>query len=148
MRPEPSPSPVERDDGRCLSSATALVLVSSMGRWHGMHFSSGYNASKAALSIWGESLEMELRRHESRRFTVTIVEPGLFASGMTRPTPLTRLLFASRRQVASRIVSGALAGRKAIRPPFAFALLTWAACLMGRNFRYRLFARAKPRANQ
>src|SRR5439155_11934755 len=32
----------------------ALVLVSSMGRWHGMHFGGGYNASKAALSIWGE----------------------------------------------------------------------------------------------
>ena len=142
--PEPAPSPVEKDDGRGSSPTTALVLVSSMGRWHGMHFSSGYNASKAALSIWGESLEMELRQRGNRRFTVTIVEPGLFASGMTRPTPLTRLLFASRRQVASRIVSGALAGRKAIRPPFAFALLTWAACLMGRNFRYRLFARAKP----
>ena len=131
-------------DARVAPAATALVLISSMGRWHGMHFSSGYNASKAALSIWGESLDMELRQRGSRRFTVTIVEPGLFASGMTRPTPLTRLLFASRRQVASRIVSGALAGRQAIRPPFAFALLTWAACLMGRDFRYRLFARAKP----
>ena len=141
---ESSPSSLARDDGRGLSPATALVLVSSMGRWHGMHFSSGYNASKAALSIWGESLEMELRQHGGRRFTVTIVEPGLFASGMTRPTALTRLLFASRRQVASRIVSGALAGRKTIRPPFAFALLTWAACLMGRDFRYRLLARAKP----
>jgi NAD(P)-dependent dehydrogenase (short-subunit alcohol dehydrogenase family) len=140
--------PAERDDRRGLLPTTALVLVSSMGRWHGMHFSSGYNASKAALSIWGESLEMELRRHASRRFTVTIVEPGLFASGMTRPTPLTRLLFASRKQVASRIVSGALAGRKAIRPPFAFALITWFACLMGRDFRYRLFARAKPEVDQ
>jgi NAD(P)-dependent dehydrogenase (short-subunit alcohol dehydrogenase family) len=139
-----APSPVKNDDGRGLSPTTALVLVSSMGRWHGMHFSSGYNASKAALSIWGESLEMELRRHANRRFTVTIVEPGLFASGMTRPTPVTRLLFASRRHVASRIVSGALRGRQSIRPPFAFALLTWAACLMGRDFRYRLFARAKP----
>ncbi len=123
--PEPSPSRIESKDGGPLSPATALVLVSSMGRWHGMHFSSGYNASKAALSIWGESLEMELRQHGRRRFTVTIVEPGLFASGMTRPTPLTRMLFASRQQVASRIISGALAGRKAIRPPFAFALLTW-----------------------
>ena len=69
----------------------------------------------------------------------------MFASGMTRPTPLTRLLFASRRHVASRIVSGALAGRKAIRPPFWFALLTWGVCLLGRNFRYRLLARAQAR---
>ena len=50
-----------------------------------MHSSAGYNASKAALSIWGESLEMELARAgRVARFTVTIVEPGLFESGMTR----------------------------------------------------------------
>jgi short-subunit dehydrogenase len=122
----------------------ALVLVSSMGRWHGMHLVCGYNASKAALSIWGESLDMELRQSGNRRFTVTIVEPGLFESEMSRHTALTRFLFASRRDVASRIVSGALAGERAIRPPVWFALLTWAVCLAGRDFRYHLFTRAKP----
>lgn len=135
-------------DAPAPSPAATLVLVSSMGRWHGMHSTAGYNASKAALSIWGESLEMETRRQGSRRFAITIVEPGLFASGMTRPTPLTRLLLVSRRQVASRIVSGALSGRRAIRPPFAFALFTWAACLLGREFRYRLLTRAKPGADR
>jgi short-subunit dehydrogenase len=122
----------------------ALVLVSSMGRWHGMHFVCGYNASKAALSIWGESLDMELRHSGNRRFTVTIVEPGIFESGMSRHTARTRFLFAARRDVAHRIVSGALAGERAIRPPVWFALLTWAVCLAGRDFRYHLFTRAKP----
>ena len=126
----------------------ALVLVSSMGRWHGMHFVGGYNASKAALSIWGESLDMELRQSGNRRFTVTIVEPGIFESGMSRQTPLTKFLFASRRDVAQRIVSGALAGKRAIRPPVWFALLTWVVCLAGRDFRYRLFARAKQNADR
>jgi NAD(P)-dependent dehydrogenase (short-subunit alcohol dehydrogenase family) len=144
---DPVAAPVEGSRTRGPSPTTALVLVSSMGRWHGMHFSCGYNASKAALSIWGESLEMELRQRQSRRFTVTVVEPGIFASAMTRQTPLARLLFASRRQVASRIVSGTLAGRRSIRPPFWFALLTWATCLLGRDFRYRVLARAKPRAD-
>jgi NAD(P)-dependent dehydrogenase (short-subunit alcohol dehydrogenase family) len=133
---------------RALSSTTRVVLVSSMGRWHGMHFSGGYNASKAALSIWGESLDMELRQRENRRFTVTVVEPGIFASGMTRQTPLTRMLFVSRQKVAARILSGALAGRAAIRPPRWFALLTWALCLIGRKNRYRIFASAKPRTDR
>jgi NAD(P)-dependent dehydrogenase (short-subunit alcohol dehydrogenase family) len=123
-----SQSDATRDRG--LSSTTRVVLVSSMGRWHGMHFSGGYNASKAALSIWGESLDMELRQRGNRRFTVTVVEPGIFASGMTRRTPLTRALFASRPKVAARILSGALAGRPAIRPPWSFALLTWGICLI------------------
>ncbi len=135
-------------DDRALSSTTRVVLVSSMGRWHGMHFSGGYNASKAALSIWGESLDMELRQCGHRRFTVTVVEPGIFASGMTRQTPLTRMLFVSRQKVAARILSGALAGRPAIRPPRWFALLTWAICLIGRNNRYRIFKSAKPRTDR
>ena len=130
-----------------LSCTTRVVLISSMGRWHGMHFSGGYNASKAALSIWGESLDMELRQRGNRRFTVTVVEPGIFASGMTRQTPLTRVLFASRERVATQILSGALKGRAAIRPPRWFALLTWVICAVGRGNRYRLLTRAKPRAD-
>lgn len=141
-------SPDNATGGGGLSSTTRVVLVSSMGRWHGMHFSGGYNASKAALSIWGESLDMELRQRGNRRFTVTVVEPGVFPSGMTRQTRLTRLLFASRSKVAARILAGALAGRRAIRPPRWFALLTWGICLIGRDYRYRLLARAKPRADR
>lgn len=121
----------------------ALVLVSSMGRWHGMHESGGYNASKAALSIWGESVEMDLRR-SGRRATVTIVEPGLFASGMTKSYGPARWLLASRREVARTIVDGALAGRHSIRRPAWFALLTWGVLLGGRRLRARLFGRVKP----
>jgi NAD(P)-dependent dehydrogenase (short-subunit alcohol dehydrogenase family) len=122
----------------------SIVLVSSIGRWHGMHGSGGYNASKAALSIWGESVEMDLRRQAGNRMSVTIVEPGLFASDMTRPSALTRWLFAPRRKVAEAIVAAALEGRRSVRPPFWFALLTWAVCLGGRGLRLRLFGRVKP----
>jgi hypothetical protein len=68
----------------------------------------------------------------------------MFESGMTEQTPLTKLLSVSRREIAGRIVSAALAGRQSIRPPLWFALVTWGVCLMGRDFRYRLFAHAKP----
>jgi NAD(P)-dependent dehydrogenase (short-subunit alcohol dehydrogenase family) len=144
----PAKATIDGKRGSQPRARTALVLVSSMGRWHGMHLVCGYNASKAALSIWGECLDMELRQAGDRRFTVTIVEPGIFESSMFRRTPLTRFLFASRRGVASRIVSGALAGKPAIRPPIWFALMTWAVCMAGRDFRYRLFSRAKPVANR
>jgi NAD(P)-dependent dehydrogenase (short-subunit alcohol dehydrogenase family) len=119
----------------------SLVLVSSMGRWHGMHGSAGYNASKAALSIWGESVEMDLQHAAPGRLTLTIVEPGLFASDMTRPAGLRRWMLAPRRRVAEAIVDGAAAGRRTIRPPFWFALVTWGVCLAGRAFRSRLFGR-------
>jgi hypothetical protein len=87
---------------------------------------------------------MELRRRGDRRFTVTIVEPGMFESGMTRATALTKILVMPRREVARRIMAGTLAGRKSIRPPLWFAFLTWGVCISGREVRYRLFARAKP----
>lgn len=129
--------------GTSPTPGTTLVLVSSMGRWHGMHSSAGYNASKAALSIWGESLEMELRYAGHSRVSVTTVEPGLFESGMTRRAGIARFLFVSRRKVASAIVDGALAGKRILRPPFWFALLTWTICLAGREWRLRLLGRAK-----
>ena len=94
-------------------------------------------------SIWGQSLEMELRLAEESRFAVTIVEPGIFESGMTRRAGVARFLFASRRRIAGRIVHGALAGKRTMRPPFWFAVLTWAVCLGGRGFRLRVLGRAK-----
>ena len=118
-----------------------LVLISSIGRWHGMHSSCGYNASKAALSIWGESLEMELHHAGKRELKVMVVEPGMFDSGMMERKGVSRILFTSRRELAIRILSGAKQGRKVLRYPFWFALLTWTVCLGGRGLRNRLFVR-------
>lgn len=132
----------QRSKGENFAKST-LVIISSIGRWHGMHGTCGYNASKAALSIWSESLEMELRQSKGRAYSITIVEPGMFESGMTGKTLLAKLLSVPRRELAGRIVSGALAGKQSIRTPRWFALLTWGVCFLGRNFRYRLFSRVK-----
>jgi NAD(P)-dependent dehydrogenase (short-subunit alcohol dehydrogenase family) len=125
-------------------SPRRLALISSIGRWHGMHGTAGYNASKAALSIWGESLDMELRSGGPGAMTVTIVEPGMFQSDMTATSGLAKLLAIPRRTLAARIVSAAAAGRRSLRPPLWFTLVTWAVCVAGRGFRYRLFSRVKP----
>ncbi len=125
-------------------SPKSLVFVSSIGRWHGMHGSCGYNASKAALSIWAESLEMDFRAMPNEYPNVLIVEPGLFESRMMTGTKgVAGLLVVSAEEVAGRIIDAILRGRKTLRYPAWFALLTWALCLAGRNIRYRLFAAAK-----
>ena len=125
-----------------------LVLISSMGRWHGMHSSCGYNASKAALSIWGESLEMEQAMKGRKGCHLLLVEPGLFTSDMVSNKGLSGLLAVSREDLALRILAGAMAGRKVVRHPFWFALLTWGVCLGGRSLRMRLFARVKEKGNK
>lgn len=128
---------------RCAAepAPAALVVISSIGRWHGMHSTAGYNASKAALSIWAESLDMELARRPGPRPTVSIVEPGLFESGMSQRGH--RLLQIPRRELARAILDAALAGRRALRRPRWFALLTWGLCLAGRRVRERVFATVK-----
>lgn len=129
--------------GRAAHRPARVALVSSMGRWHGMGATAGYNASKAALSIWAESLELELPRQGEGAATITVVEPGLFESDMARPHPGRAFLFAPRRTIARRILEGALAGRPVVRPPFWFAVLTWTLCLAGRRTRARVLSRAK-----
>lgn len=120
-----------------------LVLVSSMGRWHGMHSSCGYNASKAALSIWAESLEMELNLQKKPLCKVLIVEPGIFISGMVEKRGIGRLLAISRQDLAAHIIASATSGRRVLRFPIWFALLTWAICMAGRGVRLRLFSHIK-----
>ncbi|MBI3154325.1 MAG: SDR family NAD(P)-dependent oxidoreductase [Burkholderiales bacterium] len=137
----PGPAPDRRG-----AEPRRLVVVSSIGRWHGMHGSGGYNASKAALSIWAESAEMDLQRRAPGVFGVTVVEPGLFASGMVQSGGAVRGLLAPRRRVAAAILDGAAAGRRAIRPPWWFAALTWGVLLGGRRLRAYLFGRVKPPA--
>ena len=120
-----------------------LVLVSSMGRWHGMKSTCGYNASKAALSIWAESFEMELRAEGRDRPEILIVEPGIFESGMMNKARLSRVMIVPAREVARRIIAAILAGKRTLRYPFWFAWMTWVLCLAGRNIRNRLLAAAK-----
>lgn len=120
-----------------------IVLISSMGRWHGMPHTSGYNASKAALSIWGESLEMERIARGQGAARILIVEPGLFASGMVGDGGLKARLSVSRPHIARMILDAALRGRRSLRPPVWFAWLTWALVLSGRGLRARLLVRAR-----
>jgi len=122
-----------------------IVLVSSMGRWHGMPDTSGYNASKAALSIWGESLEMERIARGEGTARILIVEPGLFASGMVGGGGLKGRLSVSRAHIARTILDAALRGRRSLRPPLWFAWLTWALVMSGRSLRTRLLVRARSR---
>ncbi len=124
-----------RPDGR-------LVVISSMGRWHGMGGTGGYNASKAALSIWAESLEMETgRRGDSGR--ILVVEPGLFTSGMTTDRGLAGRLAVDRRDLALRILAASCTNRRTLRPPAWFAAATWGLLAAGRGVRNRFLARAR-----
>ncbi len=105
-------------------NAGRVVLVSSMGRHHGMTASGSYNASKAALSIFGESLRMDLLRRGLTGIRVSVVEPGLLATDMTALSGLSKLLMIDAERAAEAIVDGVIQGRAQISPPLIMSLLT------------------------
>lgn len=121
----------------------SLVVVSSLGRWHGMPRTAGYNASKAALAVWAESLEMELARQRAAP-RLTVVEPGLFASGMSGTGRLHALLATPRRSLARQVLDAAARGRASLCSPWWFAAATALARLAGRGARARVFSRVGP----
>jgi len=107
----------------------------------------GYNASKAALSIWAKvsiwRRVAQLDAGSPSRSSSPACSPRNDEGDRPRAIPA-----GAPSRVAATIVHGALAGRSAIRPPFWFALLTWAICLAGRDVRYRILARARPRESR
>ena len=72
-------SSVELGWDRSRSTGSALAPIPSRGCPHGMHFASGYDASKPALSIWGDITTL----NAASRVTV----PRIPAIATRRPTP-------------------------------------------------------------
>lgn len=91
-----------------------ITIISSLGRYHGMPYNSAYNASKSSLSNWIESINLE----NDNNF-ITIFEPGLFKSKMTKKN--TSVFFSDVSKVAIAIINSK---KKIIRYPFYFYILS------------------------
>ena len=61
-----------------------IALMSSLGAYVGMPISPAYNASKAAIKIWGEGLRGLLAK---QGVGVTVIMPGFVKSGMSDAYP-------------------------------------------------------------
>jgi short-subunit dehydrogenase len=95
--------------------AGQIGLVSSLAGFFGRPYSASYNASKAALRVWGESIRFPLAKDN---VGVSVVCPGFVTSRMsdTLAGPKPFLLSAAR---ASQIIRRGLAHD---RPRIAFPL--------------------------
>jgi short-subunit dehydrogenase len=92
-----------------------IIIISSLGRYHGMPKNSAYNPSKSALSNWVESLNLEINDKN-----IIVYEPGLFLSNMTKKNK--SLFLTDINNVAQSILS--LKNKKIHRYPFYFYLLS------------------------
>ena len=101
-----------------------VAVVSSLASFIGLPYSASYNASKAAVRVWGESIRYVLKKSG---IGVSVVCPGFVVSRMTAeaPFPMPFLMTSAR---ASAIIRRGLSRNHA---RIAFPLGTKAAVWLG-----------------
>jgi short-subunit dehydrogenase len=101
-----------------------IAVVSSLASFIGLPYSASYNASKAAVRVWGESIRYVLKKNG---IGVSVVCPGFVVSRITAnaPFPMPFLMTAAR---ASAIIRRGLARNHA---RIAFPVGTKAAVWFG-----------------
>jgi len=111
-----------------------IAVVSSLASFIGLPYSASYNASKAAVRVWGESIRYVLKKDG---IGVSVICPGFVVSRMTAkaPFPMPFLMTAAR---ASAIIRHGLARNRA---RIAFPIGTKAAVWLGQVLPGRWTAR-------
>jgi short-subunit dehydrogenase len=86
-----------------------IGIVASLASFVGLPYSASYNASKAAVRVWGESIRFPLKKCN---VGVSVICPGFVVSRMTAQAPFPMpFLMSSER--ASGIIRNGLARNKA-----------------------------------
>jgi short-subunit dehydrogenase len=101
----------------------ALVGVSSVAGDRGRKGASAYMASKAALSVYLESLRYRLHAGAGKRVRVVTVKPGYVATPLLADTTPPAALVASAASVARRIASASERGPEVVYVPGWWALV-------------------------
>jgi short-subunit dehydrogenase len=96
-----------------------IALMSSLGAYVGMPISPAYNASKAALKVYGAGLRGWLA---PRGVRLSVICPGFVASAMSDAYPGPRPFLMSAEQAADLIRKGLAANRAVIAFPPLLAL--------------------------
>jgi short-subunit dehydrogenase len=101
-----------------------IAIVSSLAGFIGLPYSASYNASKAAVRVWGESIRYVMKRYD---VGVSVICPGFVVSRMTAqaPFPMPFLMTSAK---ASKIIRRGLAANHA---RIAFPIGTKAAVWFG-----------------
>jgi NAD(P)-dependent dehydrogenase (short-subunit alcohol dehydrogenase family) len=120
-----------------------MIFISSQGRWHGMPVSGSYNASKAALSLLVESMEMDLDDDGRKRIHLTSIEPGLIRTGMAPAGLIQKWLAVDAGEAATKILHCAASGSGICRFPRLFTLITAAMAILPGKIRVNALGRMK-----
>ena len=112
-----------------------IAVVSSLAGFVGLPYSASYNASKAAVRVWGESIRYVLKKSG---IGVSVICPGFVVSRMTAEAPF-KMPFLMTSARASKIIRNGLARNKArIAFPTPTKTAVWFGALLPGNWMARL----------
>jgi short-subunit dehydrogenase len=111
-----------------------IAVVASLASFIGLPYSASYNASKAAVRVWGESIRYVLKKHG---IGVSVICPGFVVSRMTANAPFPMPFLMTSARAASIIRRGLERNHARI----AFPLGTKAAVWLGQTLPGRWTAR-------
>jgi short-subunit dehydrogenase len=107
-----------------------IAVVSSLASFIGLPYSASYNASKAAVRVWGESIRYVLKKHG---IGVSVICPGFVTSRMTANAPFPMPFLMTSAQAAAIIRRGLARNRPRIAFPIGTKAAVWfGATLPGR----------------
>jgi short-subunit dehydrogenase len=99
-----------------------IAVVSSLAGFIGLPYSASYNASKAAVRVWGESLRYVLKKNG---IGVSVICPGFVVSRLTANAPFPMPFLMSSARAATIIRRGLARNQARIAFPIGTKAAVW-----------------------
>lgn len=99
-----------------------IAIVSSLASFIGLPYSASYNASKAAVRVWGESIRYVLKKDG---IGVSVICPGFVVSRITANAPFPMPFLMSSAKASAIIRRGLAANRARIAFPIGTKAAVW-----------------------
>ncbi len=112
-----------------------IAVVSSLAGFIGLPYSASYNASKAAVRVWGESIRYVLKKHG---VGVSVICPGFVVSRLTASAPFPMPFLMSSARASAIIRRGLAANRARIAFPLGTKAAVWLGSVLPGGWTARL----------
>jgi len=122
--------------GRMMArKAGQFAIVASLAGFFGLPYSASYNASKACVRVWGESIRFVLKKSG---VGVSVICPGFVVSRMTANAPFKMPFLMSAERASSIIRDGLARNKGRIAFPLGTKAGVWLGGLLPASWTERL----------
>ena len=112
-----------------------IAVVSSLAGFFGLPYAASYNASKAAVRVWGESIRYVLKKDG---IGVSVICPGFVRSRLTETAPFPMPFMVSAEKASAIIRKGLAANRARIAFPLGIKAAVWLGLVLPGSWSARL----------